>query len=101
MQPRLAALCCACAALCLQPALAQQYTRANPADPDAATPSPQYRPAFEGYRPFRDEKMRPWREVNDEVERTGGHAGIFRSPFPGTAADTHSGHAGHHPGASK
>lgn len=77
MQPRLAALCCACAALWLQPAIAQQQARANPVDPDAAAPSPQYRSSFDGYRPFRDEKLRPWREVNDEVERAGGHLGIF------------------------
>jgi len=78
MQIRFAALCCACAALYFQPAIAQQQqVRANPANPDATAPSPQYQSSFDGYRPFRDEKLRPWREVNEEVERAGGHLGIF------------------------
>lgn len=85
MQIRFAALSCACAALWLQPAIAQQQpSRANPADPEAAAPSPQYRSAFDGYQPFRDEKLAPWREVNDEVGRIGGQIGIFGG-----------GHAGH------
>lgn len=84
MQIRFAALSCACAALWLQPAIAQQQSRANPADPEVAAPSPQYRSAFDGYRPFRDEKLAPWRDVNDEVGRVGGHIGIFGG-----------GHAGH------
>jgi len=80
--------------------MAQQQTRANPADPDVAAPSPQYRSAFDGYRPFRDEKLRPWREVNDEVERAGGHIGIF-------GGGAHAGHGAQaappttRPGASK
>lgn len=85
MQPRLAALCCACAALWLQPAIAQQHARANPADPHAETLTPRYQSAFDGYQPFRDEKLQPWRDVNDEVGRVGGQAGIFGG----------AGHAGH------
>lgn len=85
MQPRLAALCCACAALCLQPAIAQQHARANPLDPRAETTATPYQSAFDGYRPLRDEKLRPWREVNDEVVRAGGHIGIF-------GGGAHSGH---------
>jgi hypothetical protein len=85
MQIRLAALCCACAALYLQPALAQQATRAHPADPQAETPVPRHQSAFENYRPLREEKLRSWRDVNDEVARAGGHIGIF-----GNGA--HSGH---------
>ncbi|MBY0271194.1 MAG: hypothetical protein K2X06_15100 [Burkholderiales bacterium] len=100
MQPRLAALCCACAALWLQPALAQQPARANPADPRAETPPPRHQSAFDGYRPLRDEKIQSWRDINDEVARTGGHIGIF-----GGAA--HAGHGAHpapapaRPGAAK
>lgn len=85
MQIRFAAVCCACATLWLQPALAQQQAGANPADPRADAPSPRHQSAFDGYRPFREEKLRPWREVNDEVERAGGHIGIFGG----------SAHAGH------
>lgn len=77
MQIRLAALGCACAALWLQPAHAQQQARANPADPRAETPSSGYQSAFDGYRPFRDEKLQSWRDVNDDVGRAGGHIGIF------------------------
>lgn len=90
MQPRLAALCCACAALWLQPALAQQHTRANPADPRAETPATGHQSAFDGYRPFRDEKLAPWLDVNEEVGRVGGQTGIF-----GSAG--HTGHGGAKP----
>ncbi len=99
MQTRLAASCCACAALWLQPAIAQQqYTPANPADLHVETPLPRHQSAFDGYRPFRDEKIRPWRDVNDEVARTGGHIGIF-------GGGAHAGHGAHpvpaQPGAPK
>jgi hypothetical protein len=85
MQPRLAALCCACAALWSQPAIAQQQARANPLDPRAETAATPYQSAFDGYRPLRDEKLRPWRDVNEEVARAGGHLGIF-------GGGAHSGH---------
>lgn len=77
MQLRQTVLSCACAALWLQPAIAQQHAGANPADPRAENPSPQYQSAFDGYRPFRDEKLAPWREVNEEAARIGGQIGIF------------------------
>lgn len=74
----------------------------------AAQPSPSeksppparasYVSAFEGYRPLIDEPMRPWREVNDEMGRLGGHighaggeAGTPAPPAPGSAgAQAHS-----------
>ena len=78
MQSRLAALCCACAAFWLSPAMAQQHTNnVHPANPQAAAPAPQYQSAFDGYQSFRDEKIASWREVNDEAARVGGHLGIF------------------------
>ena len=55
------------------------------ADPAAQVPPISYRSAFEGYVPYREQPLAPWREVNDEVGRVGGHVGIFRS----------GGHAGH------
>jgi len=88
MQIRIAALCCACTALCLQPAMAQQPARANPADPRAEAPAPRYQSAFDGYRPFRDEKLQSWRDINDEVARAGGHIGIF-------GGGAHAGHGAH------
>lgn len=68
----------ALAAFCISTALAQPVpARTHPADPDAAAPAPAYRSAFEGYRPFRDETPLPWRGVNEEVARIGGHLGMF------------------------
>ena len=55
----------------------QQATRLRPDDPSAAVPAVDYRSPLEGYVRFRDEIPRPWRELNDEVGRTGGHAGIL------------------------
>jgi hypothetical protein len=55
------------------PAGAQPPPR--PDDPAVRTPPSAAPSAFEGYRPFRDEEMKPWREVNDEVGRLGGPSG--------------------------
>lgn len=77
MQLKLAVLCCACAAFASPVAMAQQRANANPADPRAEVPPTHYQSAFAGYQSFRDEKLAPWREVNDEAARIGGHTGIF------------------------
>ena len=63
---------------------------ASPADPAAPAPAATYQSAFEGYQPYRDEPIKDWRAVNDEVARIGGHIGIFRSS---------GGHAGPVPAA--
>ena len=47
------------------------------ADANARVPETQYRSAFTGYQPFREQKLAPWRELNDEVHKAGGHIGIF------------------------
>ena len=68
-----------CAAA-LTPAVAtaqKRTTELSPANPSAAVPAIKYESAFTGYLPFRDEKLAPWREVNDEAARVGGHLGIF------------------------
>lgn len=44
---------------------------------DARVPETKYDSAFAGYQPFREQKLAPWREVNDEVHKAGGHIGIF------------------------
>ena len=54
---------------------ASAQSRPRPDDPAVRTPPPASGSAFEGYRPFRDEEMTLWREVNDEVGRLGGHSG--------------------------
>ena len=58
-------------------AIAQQpTTRPHPADLAAPAPAVKYESAFAGYRGFREEPLAPWRGVNDEVARAGGHVGI-------------------------
>ena len=91
MQVKFAALLYSVVVLTPFAATAQQRTNGpGPANPSAAVPAVKYESAFTGYVPFRDEKLAPWRDVNDEAARVGGHLGIF-----GGAA----GHAGH--GATK
>ncbi len=57
--------------------VAQSAGGPNPADPSAPAPAAKYESAFEGYIPYRDQKIAPWREVNEEVTRAGGHKGMF------------------------
>lgn len=38
----------------------------------AAAQTPSDRSAFEGYRAFAEQELRPWKEANDEVGRIGG-----------------------------
>ncbi len=81
-----ALLCCAVLWSPLAATAQQRSTEPNPANPGVAVPALKYESAFNGYRSFRDEKLMPWRDVNDEAARVGGHLGIFRGA---------SGHAGH------
>ena len=78
MQVKSAALLCCLVALAPLEATAQQRsTGLSPTDSSALVPAVKYQSAFTGYVPFRDEKLAPWREVNDEAARIGGHIGIF------------------------
>lgn len=95
MQAKFAALCCALTAVWLSPAAAQQTGRKHPADPSAAVPAPAYASAFTGYQPLGSEKNGPWRELNGEVGRAGGHIGILRSGAAAPAAGNTGSHAGH------
>ncbi len=45
--------------------------------PESVPPS--YQSPFSTYRAYRDEPPGVWREVNDEVARVGGHAGVLKS----------------------
>lgn len=45
-------------------------------DASARAPEMKYDSAFTGYQPFREQKLAPWRELNDEVHKAGGHIGI-------------------------
>ena len=56
------------------PVAAHAQSRTDPADPKTAAAPLEYESAFAGYRPFRDAKPAPWRQVNEEVKGAGGHA---------------------------
>ena len=58
-----------------------------PTQPDAPVPALKYVSGFAGYVSFREEELVPWREVNDEAARAGGHIGIVGGA-----------HGGHPPG---
>lgn len=73
-------------------AVAQRPDTGDAADPRARVPATQYESAFKSYVPYREQELRTWRELNDDVARAGGHVGIFGG----------AGHAAHSkPGASK
>lgn len=84
------ALFVALAALAPLAAAQQKAPKPHPADPATSVPATKYESAFTGYRGFREEPLAPWRDVNDEVARAGGHIGIVGGA---------GGHAGH--GATK
>jgi hypothetical protein len=65
-------------------ALAQPLSRPGPAERSAASPRPDYQSAFSDYRPFRDENVRSWKEVNKEVADNHGMGAMKHGP--GTAA---------------
>lgn len=46
------------------------------ADANARAPDTRYDSAFTGYQPYRAQKLAPWRELNDDVHKAGGHIGI-------------------------
>ena len=53
----------------------------------AAAGASNYRSAFEGYRPFTDQPVLPWRESNDVVGRIGGWQSYAREGQGGAPAD--------------
>ena len=69
-----------CAAALAPVAIAAQQGGAQPSPTNPAAPVPPatYESGLAGYVPFREEKLVPWPEVNDEVARVGGHIGILR-----------------------
>ena len=65
---------------------AAQQPAASPADPRAPAPPARYESVFSTYQPFQEPAVAPWRALNDEVGRIGGHIGIMGGA---------GGHAGH------
>jgi hypothetical protein len=64
----------------------QPAAKPHPADPAAPVPAMKYESSFTGYRSFREEPLAPWRGVNDEVARAGGHIGIVGGAHAGHGA---------------
>lgn len=92
-------------------ALGQGAPAPDPKDPAVSVPRLIYRSAFEGYRPFADQDIAPWRKANEEVGAARGHTGHApgqaagaqtSKPQPGSPqssgrpAETGGGHGGHH-----
>lgn len=68
----------------------------------AQTPAPvaqtqaasgEYRSALEGYRPYSEEKMVPWKEANDTVGKIGGWRAYAKEAAEGQGQQGHAGHA--------
>ena len=76
-----------CIAALVLPAAQAAEVAAPPAAADARAqvPEAKYNSAFSGYQPFREQKLAPWRALNDEAHRAGGHIGIFGNA-PGARA---------------
>jgi hypothetical protein len=58
----------------------------HPGNPAARPGVTNYQSPFRTYVPYREPALVPWRELNDEVARAGGHAGIFRPSAQSDAA---------------
>lgn len=50
-------------------------TVSDPLDANAPIPKAVYQSAFMDYQSWTDEPMQAWRQANDEVGQSGGHAG--------------------------
>ncbi|MEK6242969.1 MAG: copper-binding protein [Pseudomonadota bacterium] len=90
--------------------LAQARTRPDPAKPSTTAPPPSYQSAFSDYQPFRDEKVRSWKDVNQEVADNPGMGSMKHGPgmpMPGMDAKAgdatkgKDGTAGHDMGSMK
>lgn len=69
------------------PPVTDTQQRGDQRDQTDRPPLPAYRSPLEAYRRYQaDEPMRPWRDVNDEVERLGGHIGHLRQARTPNAA---------------
>lgn len=82
-------------------AAAQTVVKTDPADAAYAVPPAQYRSVFPGYRPFREQKLDDWKQVNKQVadspqmgdmERNTGPVPPDRRPDGSQSMGDHTGH---------
>jgi len=100
-QPMLAQWLAVSSALLALTASAQTPTTPAPAPiASAATQAApgEYRSAFEGYQPFNENKMVPWKEANDTVGQIGGWRAYAKEAAEGQG---HGAHAAPAAGAAK
>jgi hypothetical protein len=73
---------------------ATQAARPDPLDPQVSVPRLTHESVFKQYRGQRDEKLRSWKDANDEVGRIGGWRAYAReSQQPDAAASQPAGAA--------
>jgi hypothetical protein len=76
---------------------------ASAADASAANASAAnapFRSALDGYRPFADQEVAPWKQTNDTVREVGGwraYAREVQEAAAAASAASAAGHGGHHP----
>ncbi len=92
---------------------AQAVNLTDPADPGVAVPVIKHESAFADYQPFREQKIRSWKEVNQEVadnpgmgamgsmKDTGSKPMVGMDSKAGDAAKSKDSAAGHNMGAMK
>jgi Cu/Ag efflux protein CusF len=85
-------------------AIAQGDKRPDPADPHVSSPAVKYESSFSDYQPFREQKLRSWKDANQEVAENPGMGSMNHGPgkgmpgmhsSPGAAATGRQGAAGH------
>ena len=81
-------------------AASAQAPAASPAVTTASAPvartqaaPDEYRSALEGYQPYTENKMVPWREANDTVGKIGGWRAYAKEAAEGQGQQGHAGHA--------
>lgn len=60
---------------------------AAPSDAQAQAVQSPYRSALEGYQPFSDEELLPWKQANDTVGKIGGWRAYAKEAAEGQAPD--------------
>jgi len=55
----------------------------------------EYRSALEGYQPYSENKMVPWKEANDTVGKVGGWRAYAKEAAEGRGQQEQQGHTGH------